>query len=46
MDYPTLLDFERREVPVMPAEFFGDVGKGCGYTDTPPAGGPNGSWNG
>ena len=36
MDYPTLLDFERREVPVMPAEFFGEVGKGCGYTDTPP----------
>ena len=35
-EYPTLLDFDKREVPSMPEEFVGAVGIGCGYTLTAP----------
>lgn len=36
MEYPTLLSFEPREVPMLPEDAKGAIGAGCGYTNTPP----------
>ena len=35
-EYPTLIDFDKRDIPQMPQEYVGAVSSGCGYTLSAP----------